>query len=133
MNWSKAILAGVVAGIVVNVSDFVMHGLIMGETYTKYPTVFSQEQASPLYFAAISVCIGITAAILFAKTRGSWGAGWQGGATYGFFLGLVAFFPNFYDSLVIADFPYYLSWCWGGITLIGAVIGGAVLGAIYKS
>jgi hypothetical protein len=132
MNWSKVLLAGVLAGIATWIADFIMHGQIMAATYVRLSDVFSQEQASPFSFLAISVCIGIAAAILFAKTRSSWAAGPKGGATYGFFLGLVAFFAPFYSSLVIEGWPYYLSWCQGGISLIGAVIGGTVLGLVYK-
>ena len=76
--------------------------------------------------------IGIFAAILFAKTRTSWAESWKGGATFGFWLSLTAFFANFYYPLVLEGFPYYLSWCWGGINVIEGVIGGAVLGLIYK-
>ena len=132
MNWTKVLIAGIVGGIALNIADFVMHGLIMANTYTKYPEVFTQEQANPLMFALVAICIGIASAILFAKTRTMWAEGWQGGATYGFWLGLIGFFPGFYDSLVIEGFPYYLSWCWGGITLIGFVILGAVMGILYK-
>lgn len=132
MNWSKVILAGVVAGIAVWLADYVMHGIMLGNTYKEYSTVFSQEEVNPFWFLAIGVAIAITAAILFAKTRNCWAAGWKGGLTFGFFLGLVSFFPSFYNSLVIADFPYYLGWCWGGIHLIEGLIGGSLLGAIYK-
>ena len=131
MNWTKAILAGVLAGIAMNVADFVMHGLILGSAYEKYE-VFSQEQANPLLFLAVAVCIAVFAAILFAKTRSVWAEGAKGGATYGFWLGMVSFFSTFYNPLVLEGFPYHLSWCWGGINVIGAVIGGAVLGLVYK-
>lgn len=132
MNWGKVLLAGVVAGVVGNLADFVMHGLILGETYKKYPEVFTQEGASPVYFLLISVCIGIAAAILFAKTRACWAEGVGGGVAFGFFLGLVAFFAPFYNSLVLEGFPYFLVWCWGGTHLIGAVVFGFFLGLIYK-
>lgn len=131
MNWTKAIMAGVVAGIVLTLANYVMHGIIMANAYTKYP-VFSQEQANPLLFFVIGIFTSIMAAILFDKTRQSWGAGITGGATFGFFLGLVAFFPNFYNSIVFEGFPYHLNWCWGGITMIGLVIMGAVLGLMIK-
>ncbi len=133
MNWSKTVLAGIVAGVVAWLADYVMHVMIMGSTYMAHPAVFSQEEASPLAFLGVEVCAWIAVAILFAKTRGSWGPGWMGGATYGFWWGVSIFFLNFYHVLVIADFPYHLAWCWGGINVIVGVIGGAVLGAIYKS
>jgi MFS-type transporter involved in bile tolerance (Atg22 family) len=132
MNWTRVLVGGVVAGIVVNLADFVLHGMIMAETYKKYDTVFSQTQANPMYFFAAAILVGIFVAALFAKSRGSWAEGWKGGATFGLFFGLATFFFNFYNPLVIADFPYFLSWCWGGIGLIDSVIGGAVLGVIVK-
>ena len=132
MNWGKTILAGIVGGIALNISDFIMHGMIMADTYRKHSTVFEQEQANPMFFVLIAVCIGIAAALLFAKTRSSWAAGPKGGAVFGAFLGLVLFFPGFYNPVVIADFPYHLAWCWGGINFIGLVILGAVMGLILK-
>ncbi|MFQ5739337.1 MAG: hypothetical protein ACE5JX_10025 [Acidobacteriota bacterium] len=131
MNWTRAIIAGAVGGIVLNLADFVMHGMIMSKTYAKYP-IFIQEEGNPLWFFLLAICTGILAALLFAKTRGSWSAGARGGATFGFWLGLVSFFPQFYNPLIFKGFPYFLSWCWGGIIVIGLVIFGTVVGAIYK-
>jgi len=131
MNWSKAILAGVVGGIVMWLANFVMHGLIMGSAYTKYE-VFAKEEANMFLFLFAGVLISIFAAILFAKTRGSWADGMMGGATFGFYLGLVSFFAHFYNHLVIKGFPYHLSWCWGGIGLIAMVLMGAAIGLVYK-
>lgn len=132
MHWTRVLIGGVAAGIVGNIADFVMHGLIMGPTYTRYPDVFSQTPANPLWFTLVALCIGLAAALLFAKSRGSWAAGWRGGLSFGFFLGLVGFFPGFYTSIVIEGFPYHLAWCWGGITLIDSLLTGSVLGAIIR-
>jgi hypothetical protein len=131
MNWTKTLLAGVVAGIVRNLSDFVMHGMILGPTYQRYPA-FEQEPANPGWFFAVAVCIGLMTALLFAMSRASWAAGVAGGVKFGLLVGLVAFFPSFYNPLVIAGFPYFLAWCWGGINVIGYVLMGATLGALIK-
>jgi len=134
MNSKKALVAGVVGGIVLWILGFVLHGLIMGNTYTKYPEVFSQEE-DPMHmawFLVLAFGIAIVAALIFAKTRGSWGDGAGGGAKYGLMLGLFSFFPQFYNSMIYEGFPYYLSWCWGGITVIEMVILGVVLALVYK-
>lgn len=131
MNWSKAIIAGVVGGIVKTLADYVMHGIIMANAYAKYP-VFTQEEEGVHYFFIVGISIAVFAAILFSKTRASWGEGPMGGATFGFFLGLVFFFYPFYSPLVLEGFPYHLAWCHGGIELIGMTITGAVLGAMIK-
>jgi hypothetical protein len=131
MNWTRALIAGVVGGIVVNIADFVQHGLILGSAYEKYD-VFTKEQANPLHFLSIAVLTGIFAAILFAKTRDSWPEGIKGGLMFGTLLGLVYFFQPFYSPLVIEGFPYHLAWCWGGVHLIDSVLFGGVVGLIYK-
>jgi hypothetical protein len=132
MNWTRVLLGGLLAGIVTNLSGWVMHGMIMADTYKKYDQVFSQTGANPAKFFAVAIAVAVFTAILFAKTRASWAEGVKGGVTFGFWLGMAVFFANFYYPLVIAGFPYYLGWCWGGIRLIEGLIGGAVLGAIIK-
>ena len=132
MNWSRVFTAGVVGGIVMTLADWVMHGFIMGNTYRKYSDVFRQDEAGAHYFFLVGIMVALMAAALFGKTRSVWAAGPAGGATFGFFLGLVAFFTNFYNPLVIAGFPYHLSWCWGGMNLISFTILGIVFGFIMK-
>ena len=132
MNWSKTLIAGVVAGIALNLTEWVLHGFVMAGTYMKYPDVFDQEPANPLHFLLVAVCIALVAAMLFSKSRASWADGVKGGATFGAFLGLFGFFTHFYSPMVIDGFPYYLAWCQGGITFIGMVIVGVVLGAVIK-
>ena len=78
MNWTKVILAGVVGGVVRNIADFVMHGLIMGSTYAQYADVFDQEGANPVWFFVVALAVALAAAILFAKTRRCWGDGFAG-------------------------------------------------------
>jgi len=131
MNWSRALIAGVVGGVVMNFASFVIHGVILANTYTRYP-VFTQEQANPLHFFLVAGAIGATSALLFVKTRRSWPAGAKGGLAFGVLLGVALFFRPFYNPLVLEGFPYYLAWCWGGSEVIVASVYGLVVGAIYK-
>ena len=130
MNWTRVVIGGLVAGIVVNLADFVMHGKIMADTYKRFDQVFTQAEANPMLFFAVAMATGVMVAMLFAKTRAAWAPGWKGGLFFGLFFGLATFFLNFYNPLVIDGFPYYLSWCWGGIGVIDGLIGGTVLGLI---
>ncbi len=131
MSWTKVIAAGVVGGVVVAVANFIMHGFIMAATYMKYE-VFDVEPANPVWFFVIPVLMGIPAAAIFGKTRSMWADGIAGGLTFGFWVGMISFFAQFYNPLVVKGFPYYLSWCWGGISLIGFLVFGVVIGLIYK-
>ena len=132
MNWTRIALAGLAAGVVTWISDFVLHGMVMGPTYQRLSQVFSQTQANPAWFLLVSFTICFMAALLFARTRGNWAHGWKGGLAFGFYLGLVVFFQRFYDPLVIDGYPYYLSWCQGGISMIDSLLAGAVIGSIVR-
>ncbi len=130
MNWVKVFITGIVGGVVVWLYNFLMHGLIMARTYEKYE-IF-RDDASPVFFVLAMVFIAISGALLFAKTRNSWADGLKGGITFGFFVGLIIFFSQFMNVLVFKGFPYHLSWCWGGIELIGWLIFGFVAGLLIK-
>jgi len=132
MNWNRAIVAGVVGGVALWLASFVLHGVVMSATYMKYPDVFTQEEANPLWFLLIEILIAVPAAIIFARTRVSWPAGMAGGLVFGFWIGALGFFAQFFNPLVIEGFPYYLAWCWGGINMIVSLVLGVVLGGIIK-
>lgn len=130
MNWGKTLLGGVVGGIAMMIANFVMHGVIMADTYRRYPEVFEQEEVGPLWFTLICVLIGVVLGILFAKTRRSWAKGLAGGVAFGFLVGMTHFFANFFDALVYQGFPYYLAWCHGGMDAIAFTVAGAVMGLV---
>ena len=133
MNWTRTMIAAAVGGVAMWLASFMLHGLIMGNTYMKYPEVFSQEPANPLMFLLIEVLVAFPAAVIFAKTRGSWSPGVVGGLVFGVWLGLVGGFAQHFNPLVMEGFPNYLSWCWFGINIIVSLVLGAVLGAMIKS
>ncbi len=132
MSGSKTIIAGVVGGIVMTIADYVMHGIIMRNTYMKYSEVFRQDDAGVHHFFLVGIMVALATAFLFAKTRSVWADGVMGGVMFGFSLGMVIFFTRFYSSLTIEGFPYYLNWCQGGMAVIAFVVLGAVLGAMIK-
>jgi hypothetical protein len=133
MNWTRTMIAAVLGGVAMWLVSFVLHGLVMGNTYMKYPEVFSQEPSNPLLFLLIEVLIAFPAAVIFAKTRGSWSPGVAGGLAFGFWLGLIGGFAQHFNPLVMEGFPYYLSWCWFGINVITTLALGAVLGLTIKA
>jgi hypothetical protein len=128
----KTILGGILGGLAMMLANFVMHGVIMADTYRRYPEVFSQEATNPAWFTLVCVLIGIALAILFARTRGSWAKGLTGGVAFGLLVGIIHFFSNFFDSMVYEGFPYFLAWCHGGMDAIAFTVAGAVLGLVIK-
>lgn len=132
MNWKRVLLGTVIGGVVMWLVSFVLHGLVMGNTYMKYVDVFTQEATSPVNFLIVEILIAFPAAVIFSRTRGSWGPGISGGLVFGFWLGLVGSFAQLFHPMVIEGFPYYMGWCWWGINLITALALGASLGLVVK-
>ncbi len=135
MNWSRAIGAGLAAGFVQNIANFVMHGLVLGGMYLDQPA-FVQEPDSMamqiVWFLVIALVLGVVASLLFASSRQSWQPGMKGGLHFGVLLGAVVGFQQFYLTLVVNDFPYHVAWLWLAVDVISFGIGGMVLGAVYK-
>jgi len=132
MNWSKTVVAGLAGGVVNAVYEFIMHGMVMRKTYEGLPEVFRQD-ANFMWFPVIAILMGLAGALLFARTRGSWAAGAKGGMMFGVFMGVISFIAMYYSPLTVQGFPYYLTYCMGGIGFIEWVIFGAVVGSIYKA
>jgi len=114
-----------------NLASWVMHGFMLASEYEEH-AVFGTEPANPLHFFAVAICVGIAAALLFAKTRKAWPYGLGGGLQFGFFAGLVTMFQPLYNPLVIDGFPYHLGWCWGGVNVIVMIIAGVVISLVVK-
>ena len=133
MNWSRAVVAGLVAGVAQTAVNFVLHGLVLTVTY-EGQAAFVQEDdpANTVWFLLVALVIGVVAALFFAASRQSWQAGVKGGLHFGILLGAVVGFQQFYLTLVINDFPYHVAWTWLGVEIISFGIGGMVLGAMYK-
>ncbi len=58
MKWNRIVLAAVIGGIVMWLASFVLHGLVMGGTYVKYPEVFTQEEGNPLVIEGFPYYMG---------------------------------------------------------------------------
>ncbi len=135
MNWGRAIGAGLAAGFVQNIVNFVLHGLVLGSMYTDQPAFVQEPDDMAMqivWFLVIALTIGTVAGLLFASSRQSWADGARGGLHFGILLGAVVGFQQFYLTLVVNDFPYSVAWIWLGVEIISFGVGGMVLGAVYK-
>ncbi|MCY3933768.1 MAG: hypothetical protein OXH70_18815 [Acidobacteria bacterium] len=135
MNWGRAIGAGLVAGFVQNIANFVMHGLVLGGMYLDQPAFVQEPENMAMqivWFLVIALVLGVVASLMFASSRESWQPGARGGLHFGVLLGTAIGFQQFYLTLVVNDFPYHVAWIWLGVDIISFGVGGMVLGAVYK-
>jgi hypothetical protein len=133
MNVKKLLLATLVVGVVANVLDWVVHGLILqGAYYSQLTSLFRQDASMALMIIGDFVW-ALVFVWVYSRVYSSFSGGAKGGATYGLYVGVLVNFPaNLYMNMMFVGFPYGLAWIWTIWGIIFAVIVGAVAGAIYK-
>ncbi len=133
MNVKKLLLATVVVGVLANVLDWVVHGMVLkGLYYSHMQSLFNPDPPIGWFifgdFVAALVFVWV-----YDRVYGSFGGGPKGGATYGLYAGILVNFPMWlFAAGMYVGFPYGLAWIWVIVGIIYAVILGAVAGAIYK-
>lgn len=131
MNVKKLVLAAVVVGLVMNVVDFVVQGMLLAGYYSQFSLL---KREPPIPWLVIG---DFVAALVFVwvydRVRSSFGGGPKGGATFGLYAGVLVNFPTWiFAHLIFVDFPYGLAWTWTIVGVAWGVIAGAVTGAVYK-
>jgi hypothetical protein len=131
MNLRKWITIGVVLGVVANVLDFVVQGNLLAGYYTQPP--FRQENNIP-WLVAGDFAATLVFAWVYLKFAGSVSPGPAGGAMLGAYAGVLVNFPtNIFLHLLIAGFPYALSWIWTLYGIAWYIVLGGIAGAMNRS
>ena len=130
MDFKKFLTIGIAVGIVANLLDFLVHGHLLTDFYAHSP--FRQDTN-----VAWMVIGDFVAAFVFAwfylVVAGSFAPGVSGGATMGFYTGVLVNFPAaIFMYLMFEGFPYFLSWIWIVYGVAWYVCAGAIAGALNK-
>jgi len=135
MNVKKYLIAALAVGVVVNVFDFVVQGMILQKAYYSTLTgLFRPEEELSMPWLIIGDFVAAFVLVfVYDRVYGSFSGGAKGGATYGLYAGILVNFPTWiFAHLIFVGFPYALSWIWTILGVVWAVIAGAVAGALYK-
>jgi len=130
MPVSKLLVTAIVVGIVVNVYDFLMHGILLqGPLYSKLP-LMRTDASVPLLIATDFVA-AVVFVWVYQRVRPSFAPGAAGGARFGLYAGVLVNFPTWIACyLLINGFTYGLAWAWILTGVIWAVLAGTVAGAL---
>jgi hypothetical protein len=131
VNPKKFVLAILVVGIVANVYDFLVHGLLLGPTYASMPGLFRPD-SSAVWFVIGDFIAALVVVWFYARVRRSFGGGLAGGAEFGLYIGVLLGFPaQLFMNLMFVGFPYGLGWIWVFAAIGWGIVVGASAGAVY--
>jgi hypothetical protein len=132
-DWRRLLLAFVVVYVLLEVCNFLVHGLWLGATYASLAGVWrpAAEVQSKLWIIFVTDAFwSFFFCYIFA--RGYEGKGPVEGARYGAIIGLFFALSQSYNSYVLFPLPYNLALKWFLSGLAGSVFLGIVAAAIYR-
>lgn len=135
INLTRVLIAGLAAGVVINLGEFILWALLLEERFVEMMAVYGLTEASwamPAYIIG-SFVIGITLAFTYAAIRPRFGPGWQTAAIAGGILWIVGWvMPTIWIGamgIALGAGTAVLSLAWG---LAEVVLAGAAAGWAYQ-
>src|SRR4030067_2138742 len=111
MNVKRFIIASVVVYIVVQVLDFIIHGLILADTYKTLANVWRPDMMSLIWIFYVA---GLVFAVLFVYIfiKGYEGKGILEGVRFGIIIGLFMNVIGMFGQYVMYPIPFSLTIQW---------------------
>ena len=132
MNMKRFIFATIAAFFFVGGFEFLVHGVLLSETYQQTQHLWRTKESSEQYFHFMLMSqFGFALATAFFFTRFCKGGNPIEGARFGVYLGLVIMAVDI-GSYCYLPIPLTLTLSWMAASLFKAVGTGVVLGLIYK-
>jgi hypothetical protein len=130
MDFRKFLTIGIAVSIAANVIDFVVQGNLLRGYYAMAP--FRQDTNVVWMVIGDSVAAFVFAWFYLA-VAGSFAPGLAGGATMGFYTGVLVNFPAaIFMHLMFQGVPYFLAWIWVAYGIFWYVCAGSIAGALNK-
>jgi hypothetical protein len=94
INWTRVIIGGIVAAVILFIAGFIIHGAILGADWTEWQKAGHMPLALPhgeavVIWIIVSLVNGFTGVWIYAGIRPRYGAGVQTALVAGFILWLV--------------------------------------------
>jgi hypothetical protein len=128
----KKVINGAVAVFaVLEVMDFIIHGLILGNVYMTMPNIWRPDMMEKMWIMHI-VKIVNAFIIAFIFSKGYEGKGIMEGVRYGLYVGLMLSIGMAYGTYAMIAIPYHLALQWFVYGLIEYVIAGIALALVFS-
>jgi len=130
MNIKRFILASIAVFITFEILNFVIHSVILSQSYESLSTIWRPDMMSKMWIMLI-VSFTFSFILIYIYSNG-FGHGILSGIRFGFVIGLIAICASAFNQYVVYPIPFKLvvQWCVYG--LIQYMLCGLVASLIYK-
>ncbi len=131
MNIKRFIGAIVAVFVAIQITDPIIHGMILKEVYSAHQHLWRPDMMSKIWIMFIN---SIVFAVLFVYifSRGYEGKGIWEGVRYGIITGFFVYIYSVTNQYVVYPIPFVLVFQWCMLGLIQFVIYGIITALIYK-
>ena len=131
MNWSRFFIAFVVIYVVGGLLNFLMHGVLLMESYEAIQSVWRPDMDRLMWIQWVTPLFMIFF-FLYIFVRGYEGKGIMEGVRFGLIIWAFVSIPMTYGQYMLYPLPYSLVWKWLAADLVSFVVFGILAAAIYK-
>lgn len=133
MNTKKFVLAFIVVYVLLELSNYLIHGVILASTYAgeDLKQLFRADMMSNMWIMWVTDLIW-SFFFVFFFVKGYENKGAMEGLRYGFYMGIFFGLVNSYQAYAVYPIPYSLAFQWFIYCLIQFLILGVIVSLIYK-
>lgn len=136
LNWNRVILGGLVAGLIINICEFLVNGLWLEKDWAAVMTSLGKTgQMGPEAIVAFNVwgfVMGIVAVWLYAAIRPRYGAGPKTAAIAACAVWIIGYFLAGVAPVITGLFPARMMVIGMGVGLVEVLIGTNLGARMYK-
>jgi hypothetical protein len=133
MSKSKFWIAVLAGGVIANIIDYIFQAQLFTNIFYSKMTDVMRQDTNILWFVFGDFVQVFVLAWVFNKVGSVFGGGIKGGATCGFYLGVLVSFPTYhFFNLMFKGFSYGLTWASTIYGIAWYVVIGVVLAAMLK-
>ena len=134
INWTRVILGGLVAGVIINIFEYVLNGVVLAKDMEAAITALGRQMSGSalLMFSVWGILVGIFAVWLYAAIRPRYGAGSKTAACAGAAVWGLGYLLASVTPVALHIFPRHLMAIGLAVGLV-EVIAGTLAGAwLYR-
>ncbi len=133
INFSRVFLGGLVAGLILNLGDFLVHGPVFGEEWKAAMAMYNMPEpggGAIVWFVFMDLIVGMAMVWLYAAIRPRFGAGGRTAIVSGIIVWFLGWFWHMGGLVAMGIYPQDLimiTLLWGFFQMSLAAIAGAWL------
>ena len=131
MNVKKLILAVVAVFVLMQITDYIIHNLILSSTYQALVNLWRPDMMSLMWLMTLT-SLFFSFMFVFIFTKGYEGKGIWEGVRYGLIIGLLMNVVGMLNQYAVYPIPFILVIQWFIYGMVQFIIAGIVTSLIYK-